>query len=74
MERDNPNISTGHQPKGSARNPSDTLDRAADSTDYHHGGDKGQAAEAARSDAKAGSRTANIDEKGNAVPPPGGPR
>jgi hypothetical protein len=28
------NISTEHQPKGSAVNLSDTLDRAADSTDY----------------------------------------
>lgn len=74
MERDNPNISTEHQPKGSARNPSDTLDRAADSTDYHNGGDRGRGAEEARTQNKTDSMTANIDEEGNPIPPEGGPR
>jgi hypothetical protein len=34
MQDEPRNISTEHQPKGSAINVSDTLDRPADSTDY----------------------------------------
>jgi hypothetical protein len=74
MERDNPNISTEHQPKGSARNPSDTLDRDADSIDYVNGGDRGRAAEEERIGEKPDSMTADIDEKGRPRPPKGGPR
>lgn len=75
MERDNPNISTENQPKGSAHNLSDTLDRTAgDSRDYHEGGDKGREAEAERIGEKPDSMTANIDDEGNPIPPPGGPR
>jgi len=74
MERDNRNISTEHQPKGSARNLSDTLDRAADSTDYVNGGDAGRAAEEERIGEKPDSMTADIDEHGNPRPPAGGPR
>jgi hypothetical protein len=56
MDRDARNISTDHQPKGSAKNPSDTLDRpeAADA----HVGDKTLA-----SPAKPG-RGDVVDEKG----------
>ena len=50
MTRPGANISTEHQKKGDAKRPSDTLDRDADSTDYHYGGDKGRAAEDARAD------------------------
>lgn len=74
MERDKSNISTAHQPKGSARNLSDTLDRGADSRDYHYGGDKGQAAEEARIGDKPDSMTADIDSEGRPRPPAGGPR
>jgi hypothetical protein len=74
MERDNPNISTEHRPKGSAINQSDTLDRDADSRDYVDGGDRGRAAEEARDGEKPDSMTADIDEQGRPRPPAGGPR
>lgn len=71
-----PNISTEHQPKGAGKNPSDTLDREADSLDSVHG-DAGRQAEERRAhetEVKKDSATAAIDEKGNPMPPPGGPR
>ena len=75
MDRDNPNISTEHQPKGSAINQSDTLDRDADSRDYvRPGGDKGRKAEEERIGEKPDSMTADIDNKGRPRPPAGGPR
>ena len=33
MEREAPNLSTEYQPKGSGRNPSDTLDKAVSAQD-----------------------------------------
>lgn len=58
MERDNPNLSTRYQPRGSARNLDDRLDRDT----ARPAGDKPD------------SMTAAIDSEGKPKPPPGGPR
>jgi hypothetical protein len=44
MQNEPRNISTEHQPKGGAVNVSDTLDRAADSTDYQQVDEPGKGA------------------------------
>ncbi|WP_157218439.1 hypothetical protein [Flavisphingomonas formosensis] len=70
------NISTRHQPKGAAKNPSDTLDREADSMDVLHG-DAGRAAEAQKrekDEIKLDSATAAIDEQARSKLPPDGAR
>lgn len=59
MQRDNPNLSTEHQPRGAPLNQSDTLDRHP--TDRPAG-------------SKIDSATADIDEEGRPRPPAGGPR
>jgi hypothetical protein len=59
MERDHPNISTDHQPRGAALNPDDELDR--NPSDRPKG-------------SKRDSETAAIDDQGRPHAPPGGPR
>lgn len=64
MTHSRPNLSTEYQPKGSARRPSDTLDRPVDSIDITPGhGDRQEAPPH-----KLDSATARIDEKGRAHP------
>jgi len=62
----NPNLSTEYQPRGSGRDPSDTVDRNADSRDYANGGDGGP--QETRGIAKKDSATAKIDDKGRPYP------
>ena len=59
MERDRPNISTEHQPRGAALNQDDELDR--NPSDRPRG-------------SKLDSETAAIDDEGRPKPPPGDPR
>jgi hypothetical protein len=61
-----PNISTEHQPKGSGRDPSDTLDRNADSRDYLNGGDGSERHEPANPEPD--STAAEVDDRGRAYP------
>lgn len=62
MTREAKNMSTEYQPKGSGKNPSDTLDRAADSQDYLNGGDGTERKR--RRINKMDSATARIDDQG----------
>lgn len=64
MTQSRPNISTEHQPKGSGRHPSDTLDRPVDTLDVTEGRGGRQRPPPHKLD----SATARIDEKGRPHP------
>ena len=68
MQEEPRNISTEHQPKGSAVNLSDTLDRSADSTDYQHADEPEKTAEDYRREFGDKPDSATVS---HAPPPPG---